>query len=183
MVTVGSLVPQQSQSWPRPVGRPNVNGPVLIPIDECVGPTIVQIIQASHGRDSSKSSRAVLLATKVQEGAIPFITAPRFSVLEHSIEPSDLPAILALRPGCSFRVSRIVGGLRHDLSPKETSQIVLGLVACNVTVGNNEVLPPVIIEVGEESSPAPTPHRNAALDADVFKATTGKVAEQGVPTC
>ena len=43
---------------------------------------------------------------------------------------------------------------RHDLSPEETSQIIVAGVR-QISVGDHEILPPVIVEISQGRTPGP----------------------------
>ena len=53
--------------------------------------------------------------------------------------------------------ARVIGdffGGRHDLSPEETSQIIIACVR-QISVGDHEILPPVIVEISQGRTPGP----------------------------
>ena len=57
-------------------------------------------------------------------------------------------------PGCSigmprFDIVRTRWGRRHDLSPEEASQVVRFLVG-EVPVGDHQVLPSIVVQIGED---------------------------------
>ena len=60
-----------------------------------------------------------------------------------------------IRVGGRGRRCRI--SLRHDLSPKEASQVVR-FIAGDVAVRHQDVLPAVVIQVGEQRAPGPAAH-------------------------
>ena len=59
-------------------------------------------------------------------------------------------------------------GVRHDLPPKETSQIAR-VVGRQITVGNKQVLPAVIVDIQKQRTPGPASHKDSGSFADVLE--------------
>jgi len=72
-------------------------------------------------------------------------------------------------------------GLRHDLSPVDTSQVT-GILGSDETVGGEDVEPTVVIEIGEGGAPGPAGHGGAGFHTDVFESTLAIGGEEGVAT-
>lgn len=73
----------------------------------------------------------------------------------------------------------IEGGLRHDLSPVDTSQVA-AVLGGDEAVGGEDIEPAVVVEVGEGGAPGPAGHGGFCLDGDVGEAAFSVGGEEGV---
>ena len=67
--------------------------------------------------------------------------------------------------------------LRHDLPPVETSQVIRVSLS-DESIGYEEVLPSIVVEVSEEGTPCPSTHGSAGGNADILEAPLAKVLEK-----
>ena len=66
--------------------------------------------------------------------------------------------------------------MRHDLSPKETSQVI-GFRVRNQPVGHQDIEIRIIIEIAEQATPGPPSHHDFRVFADVLKRSVAEVSE------
>ena len=111
----------------------------MVPVDYCRSSSIVDKVQAGH-----IGGICELLTSRIQKAAVAFASAETETLADHATQVAPIIQVI-LSIGRRFNVR---WRLRHDLPPKETSQ-VLGRFLCDVTVGDNQILPAIIVDVGE----------------------------------
>jgi hypothetical protein len=66
---------------------------------------------------------------------------------------------------------------RPDLSPKKTSQIT-SIFGRDVAIGDKQVLPTIVVDIGKDTAPRPTPHLNFGFIADFRELAITQIAKQ-----
>ena len=69
--------------------------------------------------------------------------------------------------------------MRHDLSPIKTSQISL-VRLCDKTVGDNQVIAAIVVQVDELRTPSPASHGNSGIDANIAKTPVPRIQEKRI---
>ena len=143
----------------------------MIVVDEADGTGVVGEVPANGGGDVGEATPVAA----VEEGVVRFAPGEGFVFVEEAIE--SLPALaVGLERG---KVLGIEGGLRHDLSPVNTSQ-VSGVFGGDEPVGGEDVEPAVVIQIGKGGTPAPACHGGAGFQTDIVKAAFAIGCEEGV---
>ena len=108
-------------------------------VNFCQGATVIGEVQSGDRRDICESFVGRIARMRIQKNAIPFIATERPSLPDHLVK-------FLRPPRHSAVVAGIVTSLRHDLPPKETSQIAI-VIGGYVTVGDNEIVPAIVIDI------------------------------------
>ena len=93
VIAVRRIVAQQTQTGCGAIRAPNVHVAVLVPVDQRVGPPIVQEIQTADSRDRGKTEVMARVGAQIQEGTVSFVSTPRLPVLQHLIELCQIASI------------------------------------------------------------------------------------------
>ena len=142
------------------VGNPNVKVTIMIPVGGHQRPSVVREIDSGSGRNVGKAS---VWFCGVEEDAVALPSAVRAAPAHHAAK------------GCvgSFQFAGLgladfIEGMRQNLPPIETSQVARVFTG-NVSVSDDDVLPTVVVEVGEACSPRPPCHGNSGGLTDIIK--------------
>ena len=115
----------------------------MVPIDRRDRPGIIREVDSACRGEIGEATIAC-----VQKKAVSLVPAVGHAKFHQFDELPESRQVV----GCGFRRDHFFRRMRHDLSPVETSQVV-GALAGDVTVGHNQILPPVVVQVDPFTTP------------------------------
>ena len=111
------VIPEETKTRCGPVCYPDVQVAIEVPVNGGEAPAIIGKAKSAEGGHVCETC---CLASGIQEGAVAFVAAEGAVFVK---EPAECPPTLFV--GSDGALGEIINrGLRHDLSPKETSQVV-----------------------------------------------------------
>ena len=129
MIHPGIVVFQEANAWCRPVRDPKIEVSIEIPVEGRDRAGIIEKTESTGGGQISETRVA-----EVQESRVAFVPTEAAILMQETVE--RLPTLLVLINADLGSGQR---GLRHDLSPIDTSQVP-GVGRSDEAVGDDDVL-------------------------------------------
>jgi hypothetical protein len=147
--SVGAIVLQKSQAGRRPVGEPEVDVAVVVPVTAGNHAGVVVEIESAGRR-----SRGKLAISCVEKETIALVSTQRCAAIEQFINLVRAFEEECIRIGSEEGLRGFVRSDRHDLPPEETSQVIFALAGYEA-VSDHEVFQAVVVDVSEYRTPGP----------------------------
>lgn len=129
MIPPSIVIFQEANARCRPVRDPKIEVAIEVPVEGRDRAGIIKKTEATGGGQIGKTPVA-----EVQEGRVAFVPTEAAILMQEAVE--RLPTLhVSINPNLGSGQ----GGLRHDLSPIDTSQVA-GIGRSDETVGNDDVL-------------------------------------------
>ena len=153
------VIPEETKTGCGPVCYPDVQVAIEVPVNGGEAPAIIGKAKSAEGGHVCETCR---LASGIQEGAVAFVAAEGPVFVK---EPAECPPTLFV--GSDGALGEIINrGLRHDLSPIDTSQVA-SILGGDEAIGDEDIVPAIIVEIYELGAPGPASHVDPGLESNI----------------